>query len=151
MRNIGPAMTRAGSGGRGRGRDARVPFVRRCRLEFADGRAGSAFLVNINVDGAYVAHDDLPRNGKGAAEAGPTGQPMPRVGESVRCRFQLPGRAAELEVRAIVSWLNPRQQHPVHSLPPGFLLTFEAMDGPERTAIEQLVREYLSAQPALQG
>ena len=43
----------------------RVPFVRRCTLAFADGRAGQALIVNINTVGAYVAHDDLA--GTGAA------------------------------------------------------------------------------------
>jgi hypothetical protein len=140
-------MTRA-TGRRGAGREARVPFVRRCQLEFGDGRQTSALLVSINVNGAYVAQDDLP--GGFARRGGPaTGpEPMPRVGETVRCRFQLPGRAVALEVSAVVHWLNPRQHHPVHSLPPGFLLAFEALEGADRAAIEQLVRDYHSSQRA---
>ena len=38
----------------------RVPFVRRCALTFSKGRTESAFIVNINVLGAYIAMDELP-------------------------------------------------------------------------------------------
>ena len=37
----------------------RVPFVRRCQLEFRPEGTASAFMVNINVLGAYVAHDAM--------------------------------------------------------------------------------------------
>ena len=90
----------------------RVPFVRRCALRFVDGRQGSALLVNINTVGAYVAHDDL-----GPPVAVP--EAAPKVGDVVRCRFGLPDREDELDLQAVVSWINERQAHPVHSLPPG--------------------------------
>jgi hypothetical protein len=125
-------------------REVRVPFVRRCRLEFADGRIGTAFLVNINVNGAYVARDDLGRP-KGAPAAP---DDLPRLHEAVRCCFQLPGRDREISVTAVVSWVNPRQQHPVHGLPPGFGLSFQQMSKADRDAIVWLVNDYLARHPA---
>jgi hypothetical protein len=129
-------------------REVRVPFVRRCRLEFEDGRIGTAFLVNINVNGAYVARDDLRTGGtvKGATEA--PGADLPRLHESVRCVFQLPGRERELTAGAVVSWVNPRQQHPVHGLPPGFGLSFQVLSQTDRDAIARLVDDYLARHPA---
>jgi Tfp pilus assembly protein PilZ len=103
----------------------RIPFVRRCSLHFGDAEEVSAFLVNINVLGAYVALDE-----------------MPPLGEAVRCSFRLPGSELRLEITGIVAWNNPSQQHPVHSLPPGFGLSFRNLSGAGRTAIETLVAAY---------
>jgi hypothetical protein len=125
-------------------REVRVPFVRRCRLTFEDGRTGTAFLVNINVSGAYVARDDLPRPRDPAAPVAD----LPRLHEAVRCVFQLPGRDRDVTVSAVVSWINPRQQHPVHGLPPGFGLSFQQMSKPDRDAITWLVNDYLARHPA---
>jgi hypothetical protein len=131
-------------------REVRVPFVRRCRLEFEDGRTGTAFLVNINVNGAYVARDDLrpapgaPRNE--AAEAD-----LPRLGQRLRCVFQLPGYDRDVTVGAAVSWVNPRQQHPVHGLPPGFGLSFHTLEPGDREAITSLVEDYLDRHPSARG
>ena len=130
-----------------RSRDVRVPFVRRCRLESEDGRTGTAFLVNINVNGAYVARDDL-RQGAAAATGDPPAADLPRLGQRLRCIFQLPGRDRDVAVIAVVSWVNPRQQHPVHGLPPGFGLAFQALQGAEREAIASLVADYLERHPA---
>ena len=123
-------------------RDVRVPFVRRCRLEYEDGRTGTAFLVNINVTGAYVARDDLRPAASGAADE------LPPVGASVRCTFHLPGRQGEVAAWATVTWVNPRQQHPVHGLPPGFGLGFRALADADRDAIAALVQDYLSRHSA---
>ncbi|HET9316551.1 MAG TPA: PilZ domain-containing protein [Vicinamibacteria bacterium] len=112
----------------------RVPFVRRCVLSFGDGRTGQALIVNINMVGAYVAHDDLA--GAGAAPV-----PPPRVGELVTCRFGLPDRADEVELQALVTWVNARQSHPVHSLPPGFGLTFRRLSPRAHAAIEQVMSD----------
>jgi hypothetical protein len=131
-------------------RETRVPFVRRCRLEFEDGGVGTAFLVNINVSGAYVALDDLrarPAPAAGAATQPPAAA-MPRLHESLRCIFRFPGQERDIVVQAVVSWVNPRQQHPVHSLPPGFGLSFQALSKPDRAAIAWLVDEYLAKHPA---
>jgi hypothetical protein len=129
-------------------RETRVPFVRRCRLEFKDGRIGTAFLVNINENGAYVARDDLRTGGAGRAGAPAPGSDLPRLHEAVRCIFQLPGRDRDVVVEAVVSWVNPRQQHPVHGLPPGFGLSFQALSKPDRAAIAWLVADYLERHPA---
>jgi hypothetical protein len=140
----------------------RVPFIRRCSLSYDDGRTSSAFIVNINVLGAYVARDDVPlaapptqdvrRRGQAPAAEGEAvvpapGEPMPELGQLVHCRFQLPEQACDVAVDGIVSWLNPRQQHPVHSLPPGFGIRFQGLSPDAYTAIQSLVEEYLARHP----
>lgn len=132
-------------------REVRVPFVRRCRLEFEDGRTGTAFIVNINVNGAYVARDDLRTGGTGKAATEAATADLPRLHESVRCVFQLPGRDRDVAVGAVVSWINPRQQHPVHGLPPGFGLSFQVVGKPDRDAIAWFVDDYLARHPAARG
>jgi PilZ domain-containing protein len=118
----------------------RVPFVRRCALSFANGRSGHALLVNINTVGAYVAHDDL--GGVGASL-----EPPPQVGDLVTCRFGLPDRADEVELQAVVTWVNARQSHPVHSLPPGFGLTFRRLSPHALAAIEQVMADAARTMP----
>jgi PilZ domain len=103
----------------------RIPFVRRCSLRFTEGTAASAFLVNINVLGAYVELDVLF----------PLGQPL-------RCAFRFPGNEREIEIEAVVAWNNPRQQHPVHSLPPGFGISFKNLSDESRGAILGLIAGY---------
>jgi hypothetical protein len=142
----------------------RVPFIRRCSLSYDDGRMSSAFIVNINVLGAYVARDDVPlappskaeaRRRKAAAAATPAVMPsgpgraadMPALGQLVHCRFQLPEQTCEVAVNGVVSWLNPRQQHPVHSLPPGFGIRFQGLSAESHACIKDLVDEYLSRHP----
>lgn len=110
----------------------RVPFVRRCALAFDDGVEASAFLVNINALGVYVAYDDA----------------MPKLGQGVRLRFSLPDSDRELSVRGSVAWLNPRQQHPVHSLPPGFGVKFEGISADDIRSIEQVITDYKARHPA---
>ena len=65
----------------------RVPFVRRCHLEYDGGETDSAFIVNINVLGAYVAHEQMPPLGRGVA-----------------CRFQVPGNETEVRIEGVVAW-----------------------------------------------
>jgi Tfp pilus assembly protein PilZ len=110
----------------------RVPFIRRCHLQFDDGggSSGDAFLVNINVLGTYVARDELPH-----------------LGEPVSVRFRIPATEREIEVAGVVAWLNPRQQHPVHSLPPGFGVSFRELSDDQRRAIEGVVEEYVARHP----
>jgi uncharacterized protein (TIGR02266 family) len=108
----------------------RVPFVRRCALTFEDGTSASAFLVNINALGVYVAHDE-----------------MPKLGQGVRLQFSLPDSERELSLEGAVVWLNPRQQHPVHSLPPGFGVKFRAMPEQDIRRIERVIADYKARQP----
>lgn len=104
----------------------RVPFVHRCEVEHDDGRRETALIVNINALGAYVAHDELPR-----------------LGQTLRLRFGVPGNVREVEVRGVVAWLNRRQEHPVHSLPPGFGVRFAELGEEARARIEKLVADYI--------
>jgi Tfp pilus assembly protein PilZ len=107
----------------------RVPFVRRCTLDYTGGESDSAFIVNINVLGAYVAHDA-----------------MPALGRTVVFRFQVPGSEREVVVDGVVAWTNPQQEHPVHSLPPGFGVAFRNVSDDARGRIEAIVFDYLARQ-----
>ncbi len=108
----------------------RVPFIRRCVLELAGGAAESAFLVNINVFGAYLARDA-----------------MPALGDTVSIRFRVPANDRELALTGVVTWVNARQQHPVHSLPPGFGVKFAGLDPEARRCIEEVVDDYIARNP----
>jgi len=107
----------------------RVPFVRRCHLDYGDGQTDSAFIVNINALGAYVAHET-----------------MPALGRPVVFRFQVPGSEREVVADGVVAWTNPQQEHPVHSLPPGFGVAFRSLAEDARARIDQIVTEYLARQ-----
>ncbi|MCI4355431.1 MAG: PilZ domain-containing protein, partial [Thermoplasmata archaeon] len=102
----------------------RVPFVRACSL-LVVGQSRSAMIVNINVLGAYLASDEIPD-----------------VGTDVAIAFQVPGNEIETEIRGQVAWINPVQQHLVHSLPPGFGMRFVGLPDPARARIEIIVGEY---------
>jgi Tfp pilus assembly protein PilZ len=108
----------------------RVPFIRRCALAFDDGTSASTFTVNINVLGAYVARDQ-----------------MPGLNQAVTLTLATPGKDAQLVLRGVVTWLNPRQQHPVHSLPPGFGVKFETLSAEDRRCIEGVVDDYARRNP----
>ena len=108
----------------------RVPFVRRCALTFSKGRTESAFIVNINVLGAYIAMDE-----------------QPKLHEHVTFRFQPPHKDCEVVLQGAVTWLNPRQQHPVHSLPPGFGVKLEPPAGENRRCVEEVVEDYIVRNP----
>ena len=108
----------------------RVPFIRRCAVVFDDGTSASTFTVNINVLGAYVARDQ-----------------MPRLAQAVTITFPAPGRDAEVVLQGVVTWLNPRQQHPVHSLPPGFGVKFDELGPADRRTIEGVVEDYIRRHP----
>ena len=108
----------------------RVPFIVRCALQFDGAPLGHAFLVNINILGSYVARDDLPH-----------------LGEHVAVRFRIPETEREVELDGVVAWLNPRQQHPVHSLPPGFGVSFRELSDSNLSAIEGVVEEYIARHP----
>ena len=107
----------------------RVPFVRRCQIEYTGGQSESAFIVNLNVLGAYVAHDVIPV-----------------LGRTLVFRFHVPGSEREVVTDGVVAWTNPHQEHPVHSLPPGFGVAFRGLTEDARTRIEQIVSEYLARQ-----
>ena len=108
----------------------RVPFIVRCALHLGGADLGSAYLVNINILGSYVARDDLPH-----------------LGDVLSVRFRIPETEREVQLEGVVAWLNPRQQHPVHSLPPGFGVSFRELSDGNKRAIENVVEEYISRHP----
>jgi hypothetical protein len=118
----------------------RIPFVRRCQLGLPGGAAVSAFTVNLSAVGAYLTRADFAPARPGAP---PPADELPQVGQTVVCRFTLPASEAELVVQGTVTWLNSRQQHAVHSLPPGFGLRFDDLRPEARARIDALVAEYL--------
>ena len=101
----------------------------------------TAFTVNVSGVGAYLTRADFtpPRPG-----APPPADELPAVGDVVVCRFTLPGSETEIVVGGTVTWLNSRQQHPVHSLPPGFGLRFDEISDEARQRIDAVVAEYLA-------
>ena len=102
----------------------RVPFVRTCSL-LVQGQARAAMIANINVLGCYLASDEIPG-----------------VGTEIAITFRVPGNEIETEIRGQVAWVNPVQQHPVHSLPPGFGMRFVGLPDAARARIEVIVGEY---------
>ena len=118
-----------GSEKRRAGGAIRVPFVRRCQLDYGGGQVDSAFIVNINALGAYVAHET-----------------MPALGRTLVFRFQVPGSEREVTTDGVVAWTNPQQDHPVHSLPPGFGVAFRGLSADARSRIDQIVADYLERQ-----
>ncbi len=94
--------------------------------------------MNINVLGAYVAQDDLSSPGNGGV------RDIPEPGERVDLEFFVPGREGVVQVGCVVSWQNVRQQHPVHSLPPGFGVRFVSLSVETGRLIENVVRDYVA-------
>ncbi len=110
----------------------RIPFVRRCHLSIEGGPETSAFLVNLNVLGCFVALDLV----------------VP-VGTRIALRFALPGNERELTAVGVVAWLNRWQEHPVHSLPLGLGLRFAALTSEDRARIAATMDDYLRRHPFL--
>jgi hypothetical protein len=104
----------------------RVPFVRKCHIAFSDGKNREVFIANINEYGAYLADEEMPQPGQGMS-----------------LRFRLPGSETEVEASGAVAWVNPLQQHPVHSLPPGYGLQFDPIKDPLLSFVLDVVEEYL--------
>ena len=104
----------------------RVPFVRKCAIAFSDGKRREVFMANINEYGAYMADEEMPEPGQGFT-----------------LRFRLPSSETEVEASGAVAWTNPLQQHPVHSLPPGYGLQFDPIKDPLLSFVLGVVDEYL--------
>jgi hypothetical protein len=119
----------------------RIPFVRRCWVELDHTRVVSAFTVNLSAVGAYLTRADFMPPKPGAP---PPADELPAVGEAVTCRITMPDGETDVVVHGTVSWVNSRQQHPVHSLPPGFGLRFDELEPEARRRIESVIREYLA-------
>ena len=108
----------------------RVPFVRRCASSTFGGAKSTAFIVNINVLGAYVAIDD---------DAGPRRSPSAAASRCPRASTSA-GRSG------VVAWTNPSQPHPVHSLPPGFGVGFRNLSTDPRADRVRSSTDYVARQ-----
>jgi len=72
----------------------RVPFVRRCDLDFGDDSSGDAFIVNINVLGAYGRSSASSRCRVARARSGsPASWPGPTLLRSTRSTASRPALA----------------------------------------------------------
>ncbi len=111
-------------------RPFRVPFVRSCSVVPGGRDPYRALIVNISVQGCYLASEE----------------PV-KVGQTHRIRFTVPGNVLESEIVGAVIWVNTTQEHAVHSLPPGFGLRFLGLDARTRRRIDGVVREYLRRHP----
>ena len=122
---------------------ARVPFVRRCSLDVGQPAQLVAYVVNISTTGAYLTLDDV---------SGPAGRPLakpepPPLGQPVRFTFAPPGSEHVVTAYGVVTWVNTRQQHPVHSLPPGFGVRFLEITDEDRRRIERIVENWIATHP----
>lgn len=120
------AIVRAPSPANSRRSPFRVPFVRRGTISFSDGAARGTFIANINEYGAYLADEEMPKTGQG-----------------MTLRFVPPGSEVEIEATGAVAWLNPKQQHPVHSLPPGYGVQFDPLRESALQQITAIVQAFL--------
>ena len=110
----------------------RIPYVRRCRMEWADGRESEAFLVNVNVLGAFVADDVLAK-----------------PGERVTCRVGLRNSERGMRIETLVAWVNAQQNHPVDSLPRGYGIRFQDLSADNFERLRLLVEDYVSRHPGM--
>jgi Tfp pilus assembly protein PilZ len=97
------------------------------------------FLVNISVHGAYCT-PGVPGGDGTAGE-------WPNIADELLLRFSLPGNDQEIGVRGQVTWVNQKQQHPVHSLPPGFGVRFRDLLPADGVRIARMIDEYLAVHP----
>ena len=81
--------------------------------------------------GAYLAMDEIPP-----------------LGAQLSLGFTFPGNSREVRAGSTVVWVNPRQQHPVHSLPPGVGVKFQGLAEADRQRIDAFVREYETRKPS---
>lgn len=109
----------------------RIPFVRRCDLRSDNGDGERvAMLLDLSLNGAYVATDDLPG-----------------VGESFLVTFRVPGNARRLRVLGMVAWVQAVQTHPVHGLPAGFGLRFTKLALEDVRLLARTIRHYCQSNP----
>ena len=79
-------------------------------------------LLNLSTTGAYIASNAIPC-----------------LGATVAFRFRLPGSTQELELAGLVAWVRRSQVHPIHSLPPGYGISFRELDDNVRHILAAVV------------
>lgn len=113
-------------------RTLRIPFVRRCTLTTARAEQ-SGMILDISIQGAYI-HTD----------------PLPNEGDSLTVSFRVPENDRLLNISGLVAWVNRYQAHPVHSLPPGFGMSFVDVSGQDKSLIAQTILGYCRSHPLYQ-
>ena len=104
---------------------ARFAFVRRCAARVGAGEWHEAMVLNLGSTGAYIAAAAIPA-----------------PGELVAFRFCLPGSTREIELGGPVAWVNRTQRHPIHSLPPGFGVSFRGLSEDVRLTLADVVASF---------
>ena len=87
-------------------------------------------LLDLSLHGVYVATARLPT-----------------VGEEIEITFRAPGNARELQIPAVVAWVQAQQTHPVHGLPPGFGARFRKLLVEDVRVIARAIQEYCQSNP----
>ena len=108
----------------------RIPFVRRCSFAPAGNGDGVAMLLDLSLQGVYVATERLPA-----------------VGETLTIRFGVPDNDRELMIQTVVAWLQTEQTHPVHGLPVGFGARFQKVEIEDIRVIARTIQRYCESNP----
>ncbi len=106
----------------------RIPFVRRCQI--SGDVSGPAMLLDLSLQGVYVALAELPA-----------------VGSEVEIAFGVPGNARTLVIQCVVAWVQKKQTHPVHGLPIGFGARFKSMEAEDIRIVARTIKTYCESNP----
>jgi len=107
----------------------RIPFVRRCVLESSEGTR-EAMTLDISLKGMFIATRELPA-----------------IGLDVAVQFRVPSNVKTLSLPSRVAWLQERQTHPIHGLPPGFGIFFRKLEVEQVRLIARTIQGYCLSNP----
>lgn len=87
-------------------------------------------LLDLSLQGAYVAVADFPE-----------------IGKEVELSFGVPDNARTLVVGCVVAWTQKKQTHPVHGLPVGFGARFKKIDAEDIRVVARTIKTYCESNP----
>jgi hypothetical protein len=87
-------------------------------------------VLDLSVNGIYIMTEMLPNEG-----------------ESLTVSFRVPSNDRVLRMRGVVAWLNPKQSHPVHSLPAGFGFCFIQTTPEDMKLVIGAIQDYCRSNP----